>query len=348
MRKVLPSATSQTIQFDAVSETGAAVVLAHNSAGLEISVKTVVNGRPTLVPLTLVARDVSRAWKSSAIENIGGTSVHEVDIPNSAFAISTGTITLEIVSPDVIAAPAEILEIDVSASELNATANRITILAAIPGVSAIAAACWAYIITGSTSAATIMTSLYNYLAVLVGLGANAVTITVNDGATAIQSAVVSAWSGSTLVATGTTNVSGVVVLSLNSATYSINITAAGFNGSAGNSLVVSGATSQTYSLTAIAITPSDPPEVTGYLYCYDQFGNTQAGVPHTLVLQTAPSGDAGASLSQRPRTVVSASDGLVEFTGLVQGAVYTVKRADGPQTRFTADTVTFAITDLAG
>ena len=235
------------------------------------------------------------------------------------------------------------------ASEVNASANRITILAAIPGVSAIAAACWAYVITGSTSAATALSYVFSVVSSLVGSGgANSVTITVNDGATAIQSASVSAWSGSTLVATGTTNVSGVVILSLNSATYSINITANGFNGSAGNSLVVSGATSQTYSLTAITITPSDPPEVTGYLYCYDQFGNAQAGVPHTIVLQTAPSGDTGASLSQRPRTVVSASDGLVEFTGLVQEAVYTVKRADGPQTRFTADTTTFAITDLAG
>jgi len=118
MRKVLPSATSQTIKFDAVDETGAAVVLAYNSAGLAISVKTTVNGRSTLVPLTLVARDVSGTWKSSAIENIGGTSEHHVDVPNSFFAIAEGTITLAIVSPDVICAPAETFEIDVVAGKM--------------------------------------------------------------------------------------------------------------------------------------------------------------------------------------------------------------------------------------
>lgn len=181
-----------------------------------------------------------------------------------------------------------------------------------------------------------------------GIGANTVTITVNDGTSPIQLAHVAAWSGSQLVATGTTNASGVTILSLDNGTYNINITANGFNGSAGNSLVVSGATSHTYSLTTLTITPSEPPEVTGYLYCYDQFGVVQAGVPHTLTLIQAPSGDTGTSLSQRPRTVMSASDGLVEFTGMIALAVYTIRRGSGSPVRFTADDATFAITALAG
>lgn len=183
-----------------------------------------------------------------------------------------------------------------------------------------------------------------------GTGANTIVFHIlGTGATPIQGATVSAWSGATLSATGTTDASGNVTLSLNSGTYSIVKTFGGYNGTT-DSLAVSGSTSspQTYTLTALTVTPSTPPEVTGYLTCVDQFGNAQPGVAHFLTMTQAPPGSTGNSLSQATKSAVSNSTGLVQFSGLIANAVYQIKRGSGPTTKFTAQTSTFQIPDCIG
>jgi hypothetical protein len=89
---------------------------------------------------------------------------------------------------------------------------------------------------------------------------------------------------------------------------------------------------------AVIVAPSTPPEVTGYLTCLDQFGNALAGVTHTLVQIASPSGrgvsGSGFSFSTIPRTAVSASNGLVQFTGMTEGATYTIQRSSGTPVKF--------------
>ena len=200
--------------------------------------------------------------------------------------------------------------------------------------------------SNSTQLAAIVTDIGG-----AGTGANAVTITVKDAnAVAIQNATVTAVSGSSIVATGLTNSSGVIVLSLNNGTYKINITAATFNGSGGNSLTVSGATPGSYTLTSLSITPSSSPEVTGYLTCVDENGNAAAGVVHLFTLIGAADTATGMSTSNRQWSVQSDTSGLVQTTFL-QGFNYYIKRGSaGSQKKFTApsNNTTFQLPDCVG
>ncbi len=184
-----------------------------------------------------------------------------------------------------------------------------------------------------------------------GTGANAVTITVRDGsAVAIQNASVSAWSGSSLIGTGVTNASGIAVLSLDNATYTINITANGFNGSAGNSLVVSGATAHTYTLTALSITPSDPPLVTGYLITRVA-GVATGGISISVQMMKPAAGETGSAYVGNPIEVESDGSGLATFTDLSAGATYSIRiNDDGIEWdgTFVAEDSTFEIKSFVG
>lgn len=195
------------------------------------------------------------------------------------------------------------------------------------------------------------TALMNASSSSSGSGANSVTITVQDnGSVAIQSATVTVFSGSTIVATGSTNASGVVVLSLNNGTYTVNITAGTFNGSGGNSLTVSGATSHTYQLSPLSITPSSSPEVTGYLTCVDENGNAAAAVVHLFTLIGSQDSATGMSTSNRQWSVQSDTNGLVQ-TSFLQGFNYYIKRGPtGTQKKFTApsNNTTFQLPDCIG
>ncbi len=181
-----------------------------------------------------------------------------------------------------------------------------------------------------------------------GSGANTVTITVQTtGSVAIQGATVTAWSGVSIVGTGTTNASGVAVLSLNDATYTLNVSASGFNGSSA-SLVVSGTTAHTYQLTALTITPSTPPEVTGWLVTRVD-GVATAGISVTIAMSRTPTGDTGSLFVGDPTTVESDEDGLCEFTGLIPDATYRIRRGGTTwEGTFVADDVTFEIKSFVG
>lgn len=196
------------------------------------------------------------------------------------------------------------------ATEANATANTNTIVAAISSAS--------------------------------GSGSNTITVTVNDGTNVLQGARVTAKLNGTLAATATTNVSGIASLYLNNGTYTYSVTLAGYNGT-GGTLVVSADASVTYSITAMSITPSTPPEATGWLTCVDENGDAVAGVLHTVTLVGQPVTSTGSSLSRTPRTAQSDSSGLVQFPGLVSGMEYEIQRGNGTGKRFTADTVTFQL-----
>jgi len=179
-----------------------------------------------------------------------------------------------------------------------------------------------------------------------GTGANPVTITIQTtAAVAIQSATVTAWMNGSISGTLATNVSGVAALSLDNGTYSVVVTAAGYQGST-SSLVVSGSTPQTYQLTAIAITPSPSGGVTGYLYTTDTTGTIiQAGVVVSIQMTRTASGQTGEAISPVVKTVTSDSGGLAQFVGLTPGATYRFSTTRGSSgATFVAGSSAFEIT----
>lgn len=180
-----------------------------------------------------------------------------------------------------------------------------------------------------------------------GSGANTVTITVTDlSSVPLQNATVTALASGIVNGTGLTDVNGQTVLALNNATYDMNVTCLGY-GSTHATLAVSGTTSHTYQLGKVVITPSDPPTVTGWLIALDA-GVPTGGITHTLTMTKVPNGDTGSSFEADSRTATSASNGLVEFTGLIPGAQYQITRSTGNPFLFTASTSDFSIADCIG
>jgi hypothetical protein len=179
-----------------------------------------------------------------------------------------------------------------------------------------------------------------------GTGANPVTITIQTTlSVAIQGATVTAWKNGMIEGTLATNVSGVSVLSLDNGTYSIVVTANGYQGNTA-SLVVSGTTSQTYQLTAITITPSPSGGVTGYLYTTDTTGTViQSGVVVSIQMTRTASGATGEAVSPIIKTVTSDSNGLAQFVGLTPLATYRFTTSRGTTfSTFVAGSSTFEIT----
>lgn len=157
-------------------------------------------------------------------------------------------------------------------------------------------------------------------------GARTVTITVNDGATALQNALVRVTQGAESY-TGLTNASGVVTFNLDDATWTISITKSGYSYT-GTTLVVDGTETVTYSMTEVDITPGTGNLTTGYLTVLDDEGVAEAGVPIYVKFISAPSGDTGYGYDTETRTVTSDVNGLVQITGLVKGAKYKIYRGE--------------------
>ncbi len=159
-----------------------------------------------------------------------------------------------------------------------------------------------------------------------GTGARTVTVTVNDGTTALQNATVRMSSGSETY-TATTNASGVCTFNLDDATWTVAITRSGYS-FAGTTLVVDGTEAVTYSMTEISLTPSTGSFVTGYWTCYSEAGAVESGVTITMQALKVPT-DKGYALDSATRTAMSAANGVAQFTNLVPGATYKVRRGTG-------------------
>ena len=157
-----------------------------------------------------------------------------------------------------------------------------------------------------------------------GRGAHVVTITVTDGTDPIEDALVRV-SRAGGEASRTTNASGVAKFLLDDADYDVALIATGFDSSV-ESLTVSGATSDSYAMTAASITPPASALLsTGVMVVYDELGDVEAGVAVSLQLVSGP-GTAGYALDTLAREATSDVDGLVEFTGLIRGATYRIWR----------------------
>lgn len=181
-------------------------------------------------------------------------------------------------------------------------------------------------------------------------GANTIVITVRDSlAVDIQAVTVTVKSGSSVIYTGQTNASGIVSFSAPNGTYTVNLFKSGFNPST-NSLGVNGDATPSYTMSALSITASPPPLLTGYLISTDASGVVESGISYNLQQIAPPDGGVGLGLNQTVRTATSGADGVVTFGGLTNGSTYRVQRETGEWVEFVAEVTVgtgsiFSITD---
>lgn len=159
-----------------------------------------------------------------------------------------------------------------------------------------------------------------------GTGARTVTVTVNDGTTALQNAKVRMTSGAETY-TALTNVSGVCTFNLNDATYVVSITRNGYSFS-GTTLVVDGTETVTYSMSLVTITPSNVNKVTGYWTVLNENGVEAASVVVTIKARQPLRSGVGVIHDAGERTATSNANGLVQFTNLIPGWRYAVVAND--------------------
>lgn len=208
-----------------------------------------------------------------------------------------------------------------------------------PSAATVADAVWDEATVDHTSTGSFGAAL-GALASSSGSGARTVTVTVNDGATALQNARVRMTEGAnTYVAL--TNASGVATFNLDDATYVVSITKQGYSYS-GTTLVVNGTEAVTYSMSVVSITASDVDKVTGYWTVLDENGNEASGIVVTVRARQATRASSGVLHDAAERTATSAGNGLVQFTNMIPGWRYSVVANDEYVADFTvpADAVT--------
>lgn len=237
---------------------------------------------------------------------------------------------------------ANALELAPSSSGGDATAaNQVTIinhLTAIKGGG----------FSGSTDSLEAISDAVAALSVSSGSGAFTVTITVNDGSTVLQGAIVRVSEGVTTIS-GTTNASGVATFALDAATWSLAITKPGYSFTP-TTLAVSGNTTTTRSMTAVTPgAPAAPGLSTGTIVCYGTNGLPESGAKVTVQLVSGP-GDAGSALDGAALELTANGSGVATHNGFVRGAAYKARRGtSGAWVRFVVpDSDSFDLSELVG
>lgn len=139
--------------------------------------------------------------------------------------------------------------------------------------------------------------------------------------------------------TGTllTDVDGVAEFSVEAATWSYAITAAGYSGSSGT-VVVSANGDTPVALTAVSITPPTNPSLSAIVVlCLDSAGQPEPDVDIDLRIVTVPSGSQNIAYKGAKQTATSDVDGIARLEA-VQGSVCEYKRGKADVwTRVTID-----------
>lgn len=177
---------------------------------------------------------------------------------------------------------------------------------------------------GWSSSTDTLEKIRDALPVSTGAGAYTLTVTVNDGTTALQNATVRLSEGANAFA-GLTNASGVVAFSLDAATYDVAITKDGYSFNP-TTKVVAGSGSQTYSMTAVVITPSaDPGKCVATMTCFNNLTNDDSTARVWLQQTSVPAGDDGHVFDAKKIMLTPNSDGEITVT-LWRGAGYKIWR----------------------
>lgn len=142
-----------------------------------------------------------------------------------------------------------------------------------------------------------------------GSGARTVTITVNDGTTALQNAIVRLSEGLNTYRT-LTNASGVAVFNVDDATYTVAVTKSGYT-YAGTTIVVNGTETATYSMTAVSVTPPTNPDLSAVVVlCLGTDFEAESGVTIDLRIVTFPSGSTNTAYPGIKQTATSNGSGI--------------------------------------
>lgn len=157
-----------------------------------------------------------------------------------------------------------------------------------------------------------------------GTGARTVTITVNDGAAALQNARVRLTEGANTY-TALTNVSGVATFNVDDATYTVAITKSGYT-YAGTTLVVNGDETATYSMTEVVVAPPSSPSLSAIeVLCLGADDTAESGIDVDFRIVSIPSGDQNKAYSGAKKTITSDANGIARIE-VAQGSTYEYKR----------------------
>ena len=160
-----------------------------------------------------------------------------------------------------------------------------------------------------------------------GTGARTVTITVNDGTTALQNAVVR-FTESSNTFRALTNASGVATFNLDDATYTVAVTKSGYI-YAGTTMVVNGTETATYSMTATNVTSPTNPDLSAIeVLCLDEDFEASAGIEVDFRMSAVASNDQNRAYPGAKKTVTSNGSGIARFEG-PQGSSVEWKRGTG-------------------
>ena len=170
----------------------------------------------------------------------------------------------------------------------------------------------------------------NALDVGTGTGANAVTITIDDGTDPLESVKVRVTKGAESYL-GTTNASGVATFALDNGTWTVRATLPLYTMDA-ETLVVDGDEDETYSMSAVSITPSEPGSVTGYWIARCADGQPIEGVEIGVRVKSSMS--AGTAHQAATRTVVSDEAGVASVANLLPSVRYEARAGQGPWIEF--------------
>jgi len=157
-----------------------------------------------------------------------------------------------------------------------------------------------------------------------GTGARTVTITVNDGTTALQNATVRMTEGANTF-TALTNVSGIAVFNLDDATYTVSITKSGYS-YAGTTLVVNGTETATYSMTVVSVASPTNPDLSAIeVLCLGADFTASSNIDIDFRMAVIPSSDQNNAFPGAKVTVTSNASGIARWEA-PQGAAIEYKR----------------------
>lgn len=206
---------------------------------------------------------------------------------------------------------------------------------------------------GEVSGKHLLHPVIEVAAVASGSGPYVVTITVTDTlSNPIQNATVQLSINASLY-TAQTNSSGVATLAPNEGkgTYSVVLTASGYSQQSPipATLVVTGNTPHTYTMSQISVTPSSPGLSTGYITCFGANGLALGNVVFIRQWIAPAANETGNSPNSDELSAISASNGVAQFPNHFPGHEYRVQRwPRGPWVNYIAGNSTFQIPDVPG
>lgn len=160
-----------------------------------------------------------------------------------------------------------------------------------------------------------------------GYGARTLTVTVTDGVSPIQSAIVRMTKGAESYY-AVTNASGQIVFNLDDGTWQVAISKSSLYTFAGATLVLTGDGSVTYVMTVVALMPSVIlNSTTGQTIVYGKDGLPAAGVSIDYWAFVLPDADVGVVYDSRKNVSISDFSGIAQFPNLVKGMTYNFQPA---------------------